>query len=94
MYTYDISVTLESDYWGNLLIDMPYKSGYPATLYGGPDNWDPGDPGCYDLNKAKVTFLDVNIAKSYPIKELSPRVFKYVDEWLFNYPERWQSQID
>jgi hypothetical protein len=92
--SYDVSVTVESDHWGNLLVDMPYTPGYSPVTSGPPDNWDPGDPGDWDLSKAKVTFLDLNIGKTYPINRLAPRVFEYLDNWLYHNADKWQPEVE
>lgn len=94
MSTYEVSVTVPDSTWGNLLVDMPYTPGYAPITHGGPDSWDPGDPGDWDLDKAKITFLDLNIGKTYSIKKLAPRVYDFVDTWLDNNQDKWQPEVE
>lgn len=92
--SYIVSVTVPTDYWGDILVDFPYTEGYSAITSGPADNWDPGDAGDWDLNNAKVTFLELNMAKSYELKKLAPRVSEAIDSWLDKNIEKWQPEVE
>lgn len=88
----NICISIDTDHWGELILECPFKEGTPPTVGGPPDCWDPGDPGEVDLQKAEVTF--VNLKKTFALKKLSPRMFDFIDEWLYNHPNELQECID